>query len=108
MVTATPLNPLATPTAYPELRTSGSPAGIDARFGGIFELRGFMRGAHAYATAADLAARTQLACALARDADGKAVLDSRWILSEGNAALGRAGVWGAVDPGTMSVRPQFT
>ncbi|KAI0401001.1 hypothetical protein F4802DRAFT_619165 [Xylaria palmicola] len=76
------------------------------QYGGIFELRRWMKGSYAYCTAFDLAALTQLAVSLIRDGDGNELLDSKWIASTGNRTLGQKD-WGFINPGTLFGWPRF-
>ncbi|KAK4172997.1 hypothetical protein QBC36DRAFT_293824 [Triangularia setosa] len=65
-----------------------------------------MQEAHAYCTAFDLAALTQLACALVQNAKGVEILESRWVCSTDNASLGQTS-FGCINPGTLFGWHQF-
>lgn len=117
----TPLNPASGPATNSSFYLSPIPGvpragvmgegeggveGFHPEFGGLFDLRRFMGSSFAYCSALDLAALVQLCVCLVRDADGKEVLDSRWVASTGNKAFG-VRHWGFIKPGTLFGWPQY-
>jgi hypothetical protein len=84
----------------------GDSAGFQPQFGGLFDLRRFMASSFAYCSAFDLAALVQLCVCLVRDTEGSEVLDSSWVASTGNKALGTHH-WGFINPGTLFGWPGY-
>lgn len=111
----TPLNPGSTSESFylvpvPSVSRRGTPQGdtgcFHPQFGGLFDLRRFMASSFAYCSALDLAALVQLCVCLVRDEEGIELLDSRWVASTGNRALGMKH-WGFINPGTLFGWPAY-